>query len=273
MSVGSMHADVGIIGGTGLYEMFDDAEHVDIATPWGEPSDAISIGTISGRQVAFVARHGSSHQLPPHRINYRANLWALHHLGVRQVVAPCASGSLRADIAPGTFVICDQLIDHTSGRDTTFFDGPTTHHISFAEPYCSGLRAAATNAVRRNGIQVHEHGTVAVINGPRFSTRAESRWHAATGASLINMTQAPEAPLARELGLCYAAIALITDWDAGLDDDPSIEPVNERDVYAILASNADKVRNVLRDLIADLPDAAECGCGADSIPVPQLMAP
>jgi 5'-methylthioadenosine phosphorylase len=256
-------ADLGVFGGSGLYRFLDDIVEVELDTPWGAPSAPIAIGTLADRRVAFLPRHGTAHQFPPHRINARANLWAMRELGVRRIFGPCASGSLRAEIAPGDFVICDQLVDRTTGRASTFYDGPVTNHITFADPYCPELRAAAVEAGQAEGITVHDGGTVVVVEGPRFSTRAESQWYAAMGWHVINMTQHPEAPLARELGLCYATIALITDWDAGLEGDPSIHPVSQAEVFAFLEGNADRVRQLLFRALAEIPLAPEgCPCAS-----------
>jgi 5'-methylthioadenosine phosphorylase len=203
------------------------------------------------------------HELPPHRNNYRANLWALREAGVTEILAPFAAGSLRPEIEPGHFVVCDQIVDRTSGREATFFDGPGANHVAFADPYCPRLRAAACTAGRAEGITVHDAGTVVVISGPRFSTRAESRWYAAMGADVINMTQLPEALLARELGLCYAGIALITDYDAGLDGDSSVRPVSQREVFAFLSSNAERVRGLVLRALSLAGNEGPSGAGDD----------
>ena len=184
-------AELGVFGGSGLYALLDDGEEVEVDTPYGPPSAPVRVGDVGGRRVAFLPRHGVGHEHPPHRVPYRANVWALHSLGVRQVVAPCAVGSLRADLGPATFVVPDQLVDRTSGRDGTFFDGPTTYHAALADPYCDHLRAEALAACRAEGVTVEDGGTVTVVSGPRFSTRAESRWFASMGTDLLNMTQAP----------------------------------------------------------------------------------
>ncbi len=243
-------ADVGVIGGSGLYELLDDAETVPVETPYGPPSGPVTLGFIGGRRVAFVARHGPGPELAPHQVPYRANLWALASLGVGSVLAPCASGSLVAEVEPGSFVICDQLVDRTSGRVDTFHEGPGVQHLPFADPYDADLRRRAVRACEAEGIAVHDGGTVVVINGPRFSTRAESRWYRSAGWQVVNMTQHPEAPLAAELGLAYAAIALVTDYDSGVDDEPGVAPVTQEEVFAMLERNADAVRGVLARTIA-----------------------
>lgn len=246
-------ADVGVFGGSGLYQLLDDAHEHRIATPYGDPSGPVTIGQMGERTVAFLPRHGPGHEYPPHRINYRANAWAMHSLGVRAIFAPCASGSLQADIAPGDVVVCDQIVDRTWGRSDTFFDGPEIGHLSFADPYDETLRSVAIEASRAEGVRVHERGTVVVVQGPRFSTRAESRWYREAGWQVINMTQYPEAALAAELAVPYVALALITDYDCGLADDPDIAPVTQEEVFAVMASNVTMIRSVLARAVALLP--------------------
>jgi 5'-methylthioadenosine phosphorylase len=213
-----------------------------VATPYGPPSAPVRVGRIEGRDVAFMPRHGDEHTLPPHRINYRANLWAMREVGVRRVVGPCACGSLRPDLAPGTFVICDQFVDRTHARESTFYDGPQTTHVSAADPYCKDLSAILAGAAREEGIPVVESGTVVVIQGPRFSTRAESRWYTASGFDVVNMTQYPECWLARELELCYAGVALVTDYDVGVDGG---EAVSADAAFAVFRENLDRLRALL----------------------------
>src|SRR5262245_30348802 len=222
-----LRADRGLTGGSGFYEFFDAAERVRVSTPFGDPSDDLVIGDVGGRSVAFIARHGQGHRLPPHRVNYRANLWALRCLGVRQVLAPCAVGSLRPELGPGTLVVPDQLVDRTTGRIQTYFDAGACH-VSFADPYCSRLRRELLSSLSTQGTTVVDGGAMVVIDGPRFSTRAESQWYAAQGWSLVNMTGHPEAVLARELALCYTPIALVTDLDAGVG---AHEAVSQAEVF------------------------------------------
>jgi 5'-methylthioadenosine phosphorylase len=254
-------ADVGVYGGSGLYSLLDQVEEVAIATPFGAPAAPVTIGEVAGRRVAFLPRHGREHTLPPHRVPYRANAWAMRELGVRAIFGPCASGSLQPDIHRGEFVVVDQLFDRTAGRDSSFHDGPDmpegltpVDHVSFADPYDARLRAVAVEASRAEGVTVHDGGTVVVMQGPRFSTRAESRWYGAQGWHVINMTQMPEAVLATEIGVPYAAIALVTDYDVGLEGEPGIEPVTIDEVFATLARNADVVRKVLFRAVEMLPD-------------------
>ena len=254
-------ADVGVYGGSGLYSLLEDVDEVAVDTPFGPPSAPVTIGEVSSRRVAFLPRHGRDHTLPPHRVPYRANAWALRELGVRAAFAPCASGSLDPDVRPGDFVALDQIVDRTYGRDCTFHDGPDApeglapvDHVSFADPYDARLRASAVEACRAEGVTVHDGGTVVVVNGPRFSTKAESRWYAAQGWQVVNMTQMPEAVLAAEAGIPYAAIALITDYDVGLEGVPGIEPVTMDEVFAMLERNAEVVRKVLFRAIELLPN-------------------
>lgn len=260
----SATSKIGIIGGSGFYSLFEGAEQLDVETPWGAPSSPVTIGELNGREVAFITRHGLHHELPPHRVPYRANIAALSSLGVERVYAPCAVGSLRPDIHPGDFVIGDQLVDLTSGRDRTFYDDRTVH-ISFADPYCPELREAAIAASLAEGITTHERGTIVTVSGPRFSTRAESTWYRSAGWDVINMTQCPEAALARELGMCYAAVALVTDYDTGVQHDPHVEPVTADAVFAVLASMVRTVTSVLAAAIASVPSPQSCSC-ADQKP-------
>jgi 5'-methylthioadenosine phosphorylase len=248
-------ADIGVIGGSGLYAFLDDATEVEVDTPFGPPSAALVVGEVSGRRVAFLPRHGRDHRFPPHGIPYRANLWALRSLGVRQVLAPCAVGSLRASLPAGSLVVPDQLVDRTSGRVQTFHETGAVH-VSFADPYCPTGRSAAVGAAA--AWPAIDGGTMVVVEGPRFSTRAESRWFAAQGWDLVNMTGHPEAVLARELALCYTAIALVTDLDAGVDGG---EPVTQDEVFRVFASNTARLRTVLYDVVAALPAEQDCPCG------------
>jgi 5'-methylthioadenosine phosphorylase len=247
---GPARADLGVFGGSGFYTFLDGAETVAVDTPWGAPSAPPTIARVGATRVAFLPRHGPHHELPAHRVNYRANVAAMQSLGVRALIAPFASGSLRADLRPGDLVVVDQLVDRTQGRHDTFYehfaDGP--EHVSLADPYDPDLREvvlAAARAERGEGAEVHDGGTVVVINGPRFSTRAESRWYSRVGWDLVNMTQYPEAALAREAGIPYAGLALVTDYDAGLEGDDGVEPVTQERVFAMFEANLDRLRAVL----------------------------
>jgi 5'-methylthioadenosine phosphorylase len=235
---------IGVFGGSGFYEFLDDVEEVRVDTPFGAPSAAIRVGEIGGAQVAFMPRHGDRHEFPPQRVNFRANVWAMREAGVRRIVGPCACGSLQEDLHPGTFVVADQFVDRTRGRADTFYEDRTVH-ASAADPYCPELRQILADEAEALGIEVRRGGTVVVIQGPRFSTRAESRWFSAMGWTVVNMTQYPEAWLARELELCYATVALVTDYDVGLEGMPHIEPVSADTAFRVFAENLDRLRDLL----------------------------
>jgi len=254
-------AEIGVFGGSGFYSFLENVEYVTVETPYGHPSDRVAIGELAGRKVAFLPRHGSRHQYPPHMVNYRANVYAMKELGVTRLIGPCASGSLQVHVKPGDFVLCDQYVDRTSGRKDTFYDGPVSTHVSAAEPYCPELRKLAAKVGREQNISIHEKGTVVVIQGPRFSTKAESRWFAAQGWEVINMTQYPEAHLARELEICYLNISLITDWDVGLEGHPEIEPVSLDEVIRTFNENNNKLKELLFKLIPQIPAERHCTCG------------
>lgn len=259
---------IAVIGGSGFYRYLDDAQSLTLDTPWGPPSAPLTLGRLQGRPVVFLPRHGADHELPPHLVNYRANLWALRHVGAKRVIGSCAVGSLRADLHPGDLMVLDQLVDRTRGRADTFVEGHPVVHVQFADPYCpvlSGALAAAGADV--GGVTVHAKGTVVVVQGPRFSTRAESRWFRAAGADVVNMTQYPEVALARELGLCYAGAAMITDYDSGSAEDPSVPPVDMAQVFEVLKRNVGSVRQLLAAVVPRL-DALDalgpCACAASA---------
>lgn len=253
-------AAVAVIGGSGLYEFLDDVAEIAVDTPYGAPSDGVSVGSVDGATVAFLPRHGRGHAHPPHRINYRANIWALRSLGVRQVLAPCAVGGLR-DVAPGDLVVPDQLVDRTSGRVQTYVESGAAH-VPFADPYCPSLSRAVAEA---RGVSLG--GTMVVVEGPRFSTRAESQHYAAQGWSLVNMTGHPEAVLAREMRMCYVAVALVTDMDAGVE---SGQGVGQAEVFETFGRNIDRVKAILTGVLGRLPATDECSCAswADGIELP-----
>ena len=244
-------AEIGVIGGSGFYSLLDDVREIKVDTPYGAPSDSVFLADVAGRAVAFLPRHGRRHTIPPHRVPYRANVWALRSLGVKAVISPCAAGSLQAHVKPGDFVVCDQFVDRTSGRDQTFFDGPIVTHVSSAEIYDPELRRIAIETIRANDIPVHERGTVVVIQGPRFSTKSESKWFSDAGWEVINMTQFPEAYLCRELGMAVVNISLITDYDAGVIE--GTEAVNALSVLEVFELNAARIRKVVLDMIGAFP--------------------
>ncbi len=253
--------DIGIFGGSGFYSFLENVKEIEIDTPYGKPSDKISVAELEGKKIAFLPRHGKNHQYPPHKIPYKANLYAMKQLGVSKIIAPTASGSLQPNIKPGDFVVCDQFVDRTWGRNDTYFDGPETKHPSPAHPYCPELRKIAIEAGKSLGITTHEKGTVVVIQGPRFSTVAESRWFGKMGWEVINMTQYPECYLARELGMCYVNISLITDFDAGLEGRDDIPPVKEEDVYKVFTENNEKVKKMLFEIIRKIDlTSSSCNC-------------
>jgi 5'-methylthioadenosine phosphorylase len=251
----SVLADVGVIGGSGLYRLLDRAEEHQVKTPYGEPSDPITVADVGGRRVAFLPRHGRDHRFPPHRIPYRAYVWALREIGVRQILAPCAVGGLRPELGPGTFVLPDQLVDRTSARVQTFYDEGAVH-IGFADPYCPTGRSTVREVAERTGFDLVPTGTMVVIEGPRFSTRAESRWYAGLGGTIVNMTGHPEAVLARELAICYTALALVT----------------QEEVFRVFGENTERLRGLLLDVTAALPVDGDCAChhALDGIDAPAV---
>jgi 5'-methylthioadenosine phosphorylase len=244
-------AEIGVFGGSGFYSLLDDVREVKVDTPYGAPSDSVFLADVGGRKVAFMPRHGRRHTIPPHRINYRANVWAMRSLGVKAVISPCAAGSLQLAVKPGDFVVCDQFVDRTHGRIDSFYDGPIVTHLSSAETYDPVLRQLAIDTIRDHGIELHERGTVVVIEGPRFSTRSESKWFSDAGWEVINMSQYPEAWLCRELGMAVVNISLITDYDAGVLE--GTEAVNAMSVLEVFEQNASRIQAVVLDLIGRFP--------------------
>ncbi|HEX5147690.1 MAG TPA: S-methyl-5'-thioadenosine phosphorylase [Candidatus Limnocylindrales bacterium] len=244
-------AEIGVFGGSGFYSLLDEVREVKVDTPYGPPSDSVFLAEVAGRRVAFLPRHGRRHTIPPHRINYRANVWAMRSLGVKAVIAPCAAGSLQLAVKPGDFVVCDQFVDRTHGRIDTFYDGPIVTHLSSADTYDPVLRRLAIETIRDHGIEVHERGTVVVIEGPRFSTKSESKWFSDAGWEVINMSQYPEAWLCRELGMAVVNISLITDYDAGVLE--GTEAVNATSVLEVFRQNAARIQAVVLDLIGRFP--------------------
>ena len=264
----AVQAEIGVIGGSGFYEFFSSgAEEVPVSTPFGDPSEKVLVGEVAGKRVAFLPRHGRDHRFPAHKIPYRANLWALRSVGVRRIIAPTAVGSLTQSYGPGTLVVPDQLVDRTRGRVQTFYDSDAVH-VAFADPYCPSGRAHAINAARQAGWVPAGSGTLVVIDGPRFSTRAESQWYAAQGWTLIGMTGHPEAVLARELAMCYTTLALVTDLDAGVEEG---EGVTQAEVFEVFGQNMSRLRDLVAKIIAELPDEREddlCARALDGIKLP-----
>lgn len=269
-TMASSLADIGVIGGSGFYDFFDhpsSTREIEVTTPFGPPSDPLVVGEVAGRRVAFVARHGKGHRLAPHRVNYRANLWALRSVGVRQVLGPCAVGSLQLEHGPGTLVVPDQLIDRTFTRVQTFYDEPPARvvHVGFADPYCPVGRTTVVTTARDTGWSPVDGGTLVVVEGPRFSTRAESHLHRSMGATVVGMTGHPEAILARELALCYTSLALVTDHDAGVEGGPA---VSHEAVLEVFAQNVDRLRALVVAVVAALPvpgECTQCPCALDGL--------
>jgi 5'-methylthioadenosine phosphorylase len=263
-------ADIGVIGGSGFYSLLDDASPVDLDTPFGPPSGDVTVGMLGGRRVAFVPRHGVGHRFAPHRVPYRANLWALRSAGVRQILALSAVGSLRTDLPPGSLVIPDQILDRTSGRARTYLDADNeVFHVAFADPYCPVGRACGLAAAGVTGLPVTAEATMVVVNGPRFSTRAESEDFQRAGAAIIGMTGMPEAGLARELALCYTTLTLVTDLDAGIEVGSG---VTQAQVFEHFAANVPRLRALLVATIEQLPpdqtELCECAHAYDDVPPP-----
>lgn len=256
-------AEIGVFGGSGFYSLLEDVTEVKVDTPYGEPSDAVMLATVKGRKVAFLPRHGRRHTIPPHKINYRANVWAMHRLGVQVIISPCAVGSLQARIAPGDFLVADQFVDRTSGRADTFYDGPITAHVSPADMYNADLRRMAVETIREHGITAHDGGTVVVIQGPRFSSKAESAWFTSMGWEIINMTQYPEGYLCHELGMGVVNISLVTDYDSGVVADA--EAVTAHSVLEVFQANAANARKVVLSLIEKLPGDLSAFTGRDML--------
>ncbi len=245
---------IGIIGGSGVYGIFTPEKKERILTPYGHPSSDVEIGNIEGIDVAFIARHGKGHFIPPHRVNYRANIYALHKLGVERIIGISAVGSLRENYKPGDIVITDQYIDFTKKREYTFYDGPKVVHISMADPFCPELRNVFIEVSKSLGYRTHETGTYVCIEGPRFSTRAESRMFRQY-ADIIGMTLVPEVQLARELEMCYVNISTITDYDVWAE-----KPVTTEEVLRVMKENEEKVKNILKKGIPVIPQERRCPC-------------
>jgi len=254
-------ANIGIIGGSGLYdpEILREVREIKIYTPYGEPSDKIVVGSLFGKKVAFLPRHGRGHRIPPHKINYRANIWALKSLGVNWIISVSAVGSLREEYKPGDLVIPDQFIDMTKKREYTFFESGVVAHVSMAEPFCEHLRKILIEAGREVNYRLHDRGTYLCIEGPRFSTKAESRvWKEVFKADIIGMTLVPEVNLSCEAQICYATLALITDYDVWAE-----RPVTAEEVTRTMKENIEKAKSILYKVIERIPDQPRsemCSC-------------
>jgi 5'-methylthioadenosine phosphorylase len=253
------NAEIGIIGGTGVYdqENFEDIKEIKVFTPFGETSDLISVGVYKNVKVAFIPRHGKNHTIPPHRVNYRANVWALKQLGVKRIIASAAVGSLREDYGPGTFVIPDQFIDRTKKRLDTFYEGGQVCHISAADPFCEQLRLFFIETAQKIGLDVKKSGTYVCIEGPRFSTRAESRLFQMWKADVVGMTLYPECVLAREAELCYVSISIVTDYDVWAES-----PVSTKEVIEKARESNEKLKKLILEALPQMPKTRDCCCGS-----------
>lgn len=253
-------AEIGIIGGSGFYSLLKEYESIDLDTPYGKPSDTIAVGQLRGKTVAFLPRHGSKHTMPPHKVPYRANIEALSMLGVKRIIATAAMGSLKEEYEPGDFVLMDQFVNMTHGRQDTFYDQNVVAHVSLADPYCPVMRRMAADIMRSMNLKYHNNGTVVVVNGPRFSSRAESKFFNKQGFDVINMTQYPEAPLAREKAICYLGIGIVTDYDVGIEGRSEIKPVSNDEVMRVFAANIDTAKDVVGELVERLVPERDCIC-------------
>jgi 5'-methylthioadenosine phosphorylase len=253
-------AEIGIIGGSGLYSMSGLAKtrEVRVKTPFGEPSDAIVLGTLEGKRVAFLARHGRGHRILPSEINFRANVYAMKLLGVERIISVSAVGSLREELRPGEFLVADQFVDRTKNRVSTFFGEGLVAHAGFDKPTCGQLSGALADASVHCGVKVHRKGTYVCIEGPQFSTLAEAHMHQQLHFDVIGMTNVTEAKLAREAELCYATIAMITDFDCW---HPEHESVTAAQIIATLVQNAENAQKVLREAVRAMPEERSCKCG------------
>ena len=254
-------ADIGIIGGSGMYSMLSTVDEIQIETRYGRPSDKVVISEYGGKRIAFTPRHGRKHTIPPHRVPYMANMQAMKELGVSRVISTNAVGSLRKDYKPGEFVIFDQFVNMAQGRADTIFDSERVVHVSMADPYCPELRRVCAEALKGRGAEYHESCTVLVINGPRFSTKAESRFFSSNHMDVINMTQYPEAALAREHGICYLGVGVITDYDAGIAEDDA-PPAAFDMINKIFDQNSETLKSAITDMLPKISDTKGCSCSA-----------
>jgi len=250
--------ELGIIGGTGVYdpEVIEDTKEVKVHTPFGAPSDLLLIGYYKGRKLAFIPRHGRQHCIPPHMINFRANIWAMKELGVRRLISASAVGSLKEEYKPANFVIVDQFIDRTKDRKDTFYEGGQICHISAADPFCPELRKIFAESARSLKLRFHDKGTYVCIQGPRFSTRAESELFRSWNAEIIGMTLYPECILAREAEICYVTVAMVTDYDVWAE-----KPVSAEEVIQTMRRNIKNFRKLIINTIPKIPKKRGCKCG------------
>jgi 5'-methylthioadenosine phosphorylase len=249
--------EIGIFGGTGIYDsgLLENPKEISIDTPYGKPSDSITVGIFKGRKIAFLPRHGKKHTVPPHLINYRANIWAFKELGVSRIIAPSAVGSLREEIEPTHFALPTQFLDFTKSRKNSFSEEGRVIHISVADPFCPELHSSIKKIAEKQTVNMHKDVTYVCIEGPRFSTKAESKFYRTTGADIIGMTLVPECQLAREAQMCYASISSVTDYDVWAE-----KPVTAKEVLETLSKNVETVKKILIDLIDTIPKTRACSC-------------
>ena len=250
-------AEIGIFGGTGIYDsgLLKESKEITIDTPYGQTSDSITIGEFNGRKVAFMPRHGKKHTIPPHLINYKANIWAFKELGVKRIIAPSAVGSLKEEFEPGNFALPTQFIDFTKSRKGTFSEDGRVIHISVADPFCPELQNIILDVANEQQVKIHNDATYVCIEGPRFSTKAESKFFKSTGADIIGMTLVPECQLAREAQICYASISTVTDYDVWAE-----KPVTAKEVMETLSKNVEITKKILTVLIDKIPETKSCSC-------------
>jgi 5'-methylthioadenosine phosphorylase len=250
-------AEIGVIGISGYSSPFDEAESIELETPFGNTSAPLEVAEIAGKTVAFLPRRGAEEEIPPHKIPFRANVWAMKEIGVRRIVAPVVCGSLRLDLELGAFVVCDQFVDRTWGRGDTFYDGPGTTLVSAAEPFCPDLSHTLVETARALGIPVHNGGTAVVIQGPRFSTQAESRWFQQMGWDTVNMITYPECHLARELELCYANVSIVTDYDVGIEGAGAVSAFS---VARVLTEKRERLKALIHAAVPRIGPQPEDSC-------------
>ena len=249
--------EIGIFGGTGIYDsgLLENPQEIDMDTPYGKPSDKITVGIFNGRKIAFLPRHGKKHTIPPHMINFKANIWAFKELGITRIIAPSAVGSLKEDFQPGHFALPTQFLDFTKSREGSFSEEGKVIHISVADPFCPELQSSILQVTEKQGLKIHKDCTYVCIEGPRFSTKAESKFYKTTGADIIGMTLVPECQLAREAQMCYASISTITDYDVWAE-----KPVTAKEVIETLSKNVEQTKKILTELIDKIPKTRSCSC-------------
>jgi len=249
--------EIGIFGGTGIYDsgLLESPQEIDIDTPYGKPSDTITVGMFNGRKIAFLPRHGKKHTIPPHMINFKANIWAFKELGITRIIAPSAVGSLKEEFEPGDFALPTQFLDFTKSRDGSFSEDGRVIHISVADPFCPELQSSILQVTENQDMKIHKECTYVCIEGPRFSTKAESKFYRTTGAEIIGMTLVPECQLAREAQICYASISTVTDYDVWAE-----KPVTAKEVMETLSKNVERTKKVLTELIDKIPKTRNCSC-------------